>query len=113
MKDVLLCVQSASTLTPMTVLGATGTPTVGEGSSFATVADTGVGIYTVTFSRAWARAPIVIATAVQNATSQALTVNLRSVSETSFILEVADDASAFVDADVHLLIWGTDRAQER
>lgn len=109
--SVLNCPQIKSKLVPMIIDGADGTPEILEGINIATVADSGVGIYTVTFVNAFARKPVITATA-EAATGVTLVPSLRSVSGSGFVVELTDDASTLVDGVVHLHIWGSDSADK-
>lgn len=112
MKDPVICTQRRTVLLPMTILGSSGTPSIDEGATQATVADTGQGIYTVTFGTAFGRAPVVVATPVA-ATGVELFCIVRDVTVSSFVVEVTDEAGTLTDADVHLMIAGFEIADER
>lgn len=111
MKSVLQCPQHQSVLVPMVIDGADGSPEITEGSSFATVADTAQGVYTVTFNDGFGRAPVVVATPVA-ATGVELFCIVRDVTAAGFVVEVTDEAGTLTDAAVHLLIWGSYSADE-
>ncbi len=111
MKSVLNCIQHQSVLVPMTILGSSGTPSIGEGTSFASVADTAQGVYTVTFNDGFGRAPVVVATPVA-ATGVELFCIVRDVTSAGFVVECTDEAGTLTDADIHVLLWGSYSADE-
>ena len=111
MKSVLQCNQHQSVLVPMVIDGADGSPEITEGSSFASVANSGTRIYTVTFVDGFGRAPVVVATPVA-ATGVELFCVIRAVAQTGFVVEITDEAGTLTDAVVHLLIWGSYSADE-
>lgn len=90
--------------------GSTGTVSLDEGGlSSVTVADGGVGIYTLTFATAFSRIPIVLAGAVH---ATGLIVTPSAVSTTACTIKVYSDAGVATDADVHVLICGFDAADQ-
>lgn len=108
-----MCVQHASRVIPMSIAYSAGTPSIDEGTAHASVADTATGVATVTFTNAFARTPIIVATGVITSTGDVLIPVLRSVTASGFILEVSDDAGTLTDpTSVHLLIFGFDSADE-
>jgi hypothetical protein len=113
MKSVANITQHASRIEALTVRWTAGVPAVVEGTSRASVADTGTGIATLTLTDPFARKPVITATC-EAATGEKVTAQLRSVSQTGFILEVADESGALADStvDVHLHVVGFDSADE-
>jgi hypothetical protein len=112
-KSVVMSVQHATRLIPITLSWSGGTPSIGEGDNHVTVADTNPGIATITFNNAFARKPI-ITYGVEAATGEKVTVTLRSVAADSVIVEAINEAGTAADlaTDVHLLVFGFDSADE-
>lgn len=111
MHSPLICAQHASIFLPMSIDVSSGTPTLGEGSGFATLADTGTGIVTVTFNNPFGRAPIITGSCV-TATGDVLIPTFRSVASTGFIVELSTDAGTLTDGIVMLHIWGSRSADQ-
>lgn len=111
MKSSLNCNQHQSILVPMVIDGADGSPEILEGSSFATVADSGTGIYTVTFNDAFGRAPVIVGACV-TATGDVLVPTFRSVTAAGFVVELSTDGGTLTDGIVMLQIWGSYSADE-
>jgi len=101
MRSVLNCAQHASLFIPMLIDGADGSPEILEGAFFGTVVDSGVGIYTVTFTNAFLRKPVLSALC-EAATGVTVIAIVRSVTAEGFVVELTDDASTLVDGIVHL-----------
>jgi hypothetical protein len=86
----------------------TGTAAIGEGSRDATLTDNGAGDYTLTYSKAFARAPIVIVT-TQTADTRAevpLSANLAA----SCQILTKNDGTTPTDAEFLVLVLGWDTA---
>ena len=113
MKSVAMMVQHASRIIPMTVRWTGGTPSIEEGTSHATIADTAAGVATITFVDAFSRKPVILL-GTESATGEKVTAHLRSVSQTGFILESINEAGANADStvDTHILVVGFDSADE-
>ena len=113
-KSEAMIVQHATRLIPMTVRWTAGTPTIEEGTAHGSIADTGTGIATITFTDAFARKPVIVACS-EAGTGDKITAHLRSVTQTGFILESISEAGAAADStvDTHLLVIGFDSADER
>jgi hypothetical protein len=111
MKSVAMLVQHASRIIPMRIEYNGGVPSIVEGRQHASVADTNVGIATITFRYAFARLPMIVATAV-SPTGEKMTAHIRDVTAEGFILETINEAGANADADSHILIVGFDSADE-
>lgn len=112
MKSVLQCNQHQSVFIPMTIEVSGGTPTIGEGTSFATVADTGTGIFTVTFNDGFGRAPVVVATP-EAATGVELFCIVRDRTAAGFVVECTDEAGTLTDpVAINLHIWGSYSSDE-
>ncbi len=113
-KSVAMIVQHATRIIPMTVRWTAGVPSIVEGNSFATIADTGDGIATITFVDGFARKPVIVVTC-EIATGEKVTAHTRSVTAGGFILEVINEAGSVADTtlDVHLNITGFDSADEQ
>lgn len=104
MKDVQYNAQ-ASWLTPVKLLGATGTLTVGEGNSQITASRSSAGVYVVTINEPGLRTPIVVATCeVASAAAGKTAMVKNDIAANSFTVYVVDDAHAATDADVDVLI---------
>lgn len=112
-KSVAMIVQHATRIIPMTVRWTAGVPSIEEGTAHASIADTGTGIATITFTDAFARKPV-ITHGVEAATGDKITALTRSVTQSGFILESISEAGAAADStvDTHLLIVGFDSADE-
>lgn len=112
-RHMMGCVQHMTRVVPMTISWSAGTPTLDEGSTFATIADTGTGIVTVTLVDAFARAPVISATPVITTTGDELFCVLRSVAAGSFIVEITDEGGTLTDPTaLHLIVVGFDTADE-
>ena len=88
----------------------TGTAALLSGSTELSLTDNGTGDYTLTFSQQWARVPVVVATPV----TAGVSLNIAAVSASSVqITSVAtSDGSTATDADFHVVIVGSDAADE-
>lgn len=107
MKSVLQCNQHKSVVVPMTIEVSGGTPTLGEGSSFATIADTATGVFTITFNDGFGRAPVVVATP-ETTTGVELFCIVRDRTVAGFVVECTDEAGTLTDpVAINLLIWGS------
>ncbi len=107
MKSVLSCNQHNSVLVPLVIEVSGGTPSIGEGSTFATVADTAQGVFTVTFTNGFGRAPVVSATP-EAATGVELFCIVRNRATDSFVVECTDEAGTLTDpVAINLLVWGS------
>jgi len=113
-KSVMMSTQHASRILPLTILGQSGAvagvPELGEGFGQATVANGAAGVYVVTFANAFARVPVIVATAVVSGTGVSLFPVIYSVTAAGFSLEVTDDAGTLTEADAHVVVFGTDSA---
>lgn len=100
MKDVCLAPQRNQMVIPFRITYSAGTPTLAEGGSWMTVADTATGKATVTFGGLYgansARQPVVVVSAV-GATGDNLVAIVVAPSASSFIVEVSDDAGTLTD----------------
>lgn len=112
MKDIVQGRQARMIIMPLVIDAADASPAITVGSTEATVADTNTGISTVTFARAFARAPVITATCV-TATGDVLIPTLRSVTSAGFILETSDDAGTLTDGITHVHVIGFESASER
>lgn len=110
----MMSTQHASRIIPLTILGVggavSGTPELGEGLGHASVANGAAGVYVVTFTNAFARVPVIVATAVVSGTGVSLFPVLYAVTAAGFSLEVTDDAGTLTEADCHVVVFGTDSA---
>lgn len=88
--------------------GSTGTPSLeGLDANQATIADGGVGIYTITFNTAFAEAPH----AVGNAEAVDKAVTLTTTASTVVVkVNDIDETPALSDGDVQLIVMGHDIA---
>jgi hypothetical protein len=111
MKSVMNVVQINTRFIPMVIDGADASPEILEGSTYATVADTATGVYTVTFVDGFLRAPVITATAV-TATGDVLVATLRDVTTAAFVVELSTDGGTLTDGIVHLHILGFDSADQ-
>lgn len=93
-------------------LDGTGTASLsGPSSNEATLTDNGTGDYTITFSRAFQQAPVVVATPL----TDDIAVSLKSAATTSAVsLECRSIGAcpAATDADLEVLIIGSDVAEK-
>jgi hypothetical protein len=112
MRDLLECVQRKAVLIPMVIEGADASPAITEGSSYASVTDSGAGVYTVAFTTNFSRAPVIVATAAVAATGDELIAVVHTVSASGFVVELTTGGT-LTDGNVHLLIVGFDTADER
>jgi hypothetical protein len=86
----------------------TGTASLLEGTTDATLTDNGTGDYTLTFAQAFGRTPIVTATPV----TTGIHIEIKAVSTTAVqfnTFAVADGTTA-TDADFHAIVVGLDSA---
>lgn len=112
--DVLHCTQPGAALIPFRIDVAAGTPSVVEGTRWLSVADTGAGIITVTLDPASARNMVVVAQATDTATGEKVSAHVLSVTESTFVLELIDEAGANVDnTDVSGIIVAFRLADEK
>lgn len=84
----------------------TGTASILEGSTDATLTDNGTGDYTLTFAKAFARVPVCVVTPVTAGLIPNVTPLAASVQVT---LKAADGTTA-TDGDFHVLVHGWDAA---
>lgn len=93
------------------VAGGTATTNgIDEGEYSGTITENGSGDYTITFSQAFARTPVVMITPVTDVT----TCRIKAVSTTSVNIEQvgADQTTPEADADFHVLVVGFDTADQ-
>lgn len=86
----------------------TGTASILIGSKDASLADNGVGDYTLTFAKPFARAPIVVASSM----TAGAVIQIASASASACQLLVTDLAAAPLDADLMVIVQGFDAADE-
>lgn len=86
----------------------TGTAAINIGSFDGTLADNGTGDYTITFSKAFARTPIAVASCM-TATCYA---EIAACSATSVQILTKSNANAATDAVFNLIVQGYDAADE-
>lgn len=86
------------------------TPALTEGKFDGTLVENSAGNYTITFAKAFARAPVVVATVATDVT----TVRIVSATASAVNIEVvgADQTTPEDDANAHLLVWGFDSADQ-
>lgn len=113
MKSVQMSVQPHSRSIPLRIRWTAGVPSVEEGTAHASIADTGTGIATLTFTQPFARKPVITGMC-EAATGEKVTPHLRSVSQTGFILEVINESGALEDStvDTHLMVNGWESADQ-
>jgi hypothetical protein len=112
MKSVANIVQINSRIISLKLLGATGTLSIGRGTPHITASRTSAGIYVVTFLNAFAQVPDIYPVAIMASTTVFFYANARLITATGFTLEVGSEAGAAADADVSILVVGTDSADE-
>lgn len=86
----------------------TGAASILIGSKDASLADNGVGDYTLTFAKPFARAPIVVASSL----TAGAVIQIASASASACQLLVTDLAAAPKDADLMVIVQGFDAADE-
>ncbi len=88
----------------------TGTASILEGSFDAALTDNGTGDYTLTFTKAFARTPVVVVTPI--GASGDVIATLDTISTTAVIINTWDgtDGTTAKDADFHVLVHGWDAA---
>jgi len=112
MKSALNCNQHQSIFVPMTIELAAGVPSIGEGSTFATVADTATGVFTVTLIDGLGRKPVVVAIP-ETTTGVELFCIVRDRTVSGFVLECTDVAGLLTDpVALNVMIWGSYSADE-
>jgi hypothetical protein len=88
-------------------LTGTGTAAIGEGKFDGTLVDNGTGDYTITFTKAFARAPVVVA----SSKTAAVIIELTTVSATVInIKSFAVDGTTAKDAVLEIIAMGFDSA---
>ena len=88
----------------------TGTASIVIGSKDATLTDDGTGLYTLTFAKPFARAPIAVGSVIYGASG--LILSVASATATAVQVRIYDGAGADADADFHLIVQGYDAADE-
>ena len=84
----------------------TGTASILEGAFDATLTDNGTGDYTLTFTKAFARVPVVI---FGGAVDDALMCEIDAVSVSAVRFKIFDaDGTTATDADFHVMVLGWD-----
>lgn len=91
-------------------LTGTGTAALNEGGSDATLTDNGTGDYTLTFTRAFLRAPVVIATPVASAGDVICSLHTISTSAVRIVAFDGTDGTTAKDAVLHIMVLGWDTA---
>lgn len=86
----------------------TGTASILVGESDASLTDNGTGDYTLTFSKPFARVPVVVASSMT--AGAIIQVAVASVSACQLV--VTDAAAAALDADLMVIVQGFDAADE-
>lgn len=88
----------------------TGTAAIQEGSFDGVLVDNGTGDYTITFTESFGRAPIVaVGVLTSNAIHQISSVSTTAVRVKGF---AASDGTTAKDIDFHLIICGSDVADQ-
>ncbi len=108
MKRPVQCVQRNMRMLCLRIEGSTGTPSLeGPSKLEATIADTSEGVYTITFRKAFAQAPMVVASS-ENADA---VVSCTSTTTGCIVSSVSlDETAAVLDTDVQVIICGSDSA---
>lgn len=88
----------------------TGTAALLSGSNELTLTDNGTGDYTLTFGTAYQQVPVVVATPV----TTGIHLEIAAVSATSVQINAfaVSDGTTATDADFHIMIVGSDAADE-
>lgn len=101
--QIVKCATDRCVLLGITVDG-TGTASITTGKGDATLVDNGTGDYTLTFTPAFGRTPIIAAT-VQNAATSMIKVASKSASSVN--IKTFTDAAVAADRIFHVLVLGT------
>lgn len=88
----------------------TGTAALLSGSNELTLTDNGTGDYTLTFDVAFKQVPVVVATPVTAGIS--LQIGTLSASAVQILAVATSDGTTATDADFHVMIMGSDAADE-
>lgn len=86
----------------------TGAASILIGSKDASLTDNGVGDYTLTFAKPFARAPIVVASSM----TAGAVIQIASASASACQILVTDLAAAALDADLMVIVQGFDAVDE-
>ena len=86
----------------------TGTASILIGSKDASLADNGVGDYTLTFAKPFARAPIVVASSM----TAGAVIQIASASASACQILVTDLSAVAKDADLMVIVQGFDAVDE-
>ncbi len=106
MKRPVQCVQRNMRMLCLRIEGSSGTPSLeGPSKLEATIADTAEGVYTITFIKAFAQAPMVVASS-----EDADAVVSCSSTTTACIVtsKDLDETAAAKDSDIQVIICGSD-----
>lgn len=106
MYSLLECAQRKAVVVPFSVSFSGGVPTLNEGSSWLSIADTATGVVTFTIGgtlgQASARTPIIMSlTPIVASTGDCAIPVARAVTVSGFVVEISDDAGTLSDTDFH------------
>lgn len=90
----------------------TGTATVVAGSHELTIVDNGVGDWSLNFVQAFQQVPIVVATPISTVGDVILSINTVSASTVRIKAWDGTDGTTAKDIDFHVMITGSDAADE-
>ncbi len=88
----------------------TGTASILEGGSDATLTDNGTGDYTLTFAKAFLRVPTVVVTPIGAAGDIAVTLGAIAAGSVQILGWDGTDGTTAKDMDFHVLVLGNDTA---
>ena len=88
----------------------TGTAAINEGTTDATLTDNGTGDYTLTFSKAFLRTPIVSAIPVASAGDVIMCIHTVSTTAVRIVAFDGTDGTTAKDAVFHAMVLGFDAA---
>lgn len=86
----------------------TGAASILIGSKDATLTDNGTGDYTLTFSQAFARLPVVVASSL----TAGAVIQIASATASACQIVVKDTTGSALDADLMVIVHGFDAADE-
>lgn len=106
MKRSIKSSQRSVRVLALRIEGSTGTPSLeGLDKNRCTIADTGVGHYTITFNDVFAEAPVAVGNA--EAVDKAVTITTTTSTVVVKVNDI-DETAALSDDDVQLMIIGSD-----